>query len=254
MTVTVTRRGDAMRRVGSGARWELRTLVGRYPAVALPILRARRRPGQFLTPIGPETEIVIEGFPRSGNTFAVAAFHEAQLPHDVQMAHHAHVPAQLLEGVREGLPALLVVRTPAESVLSLAVRAPEIGVAGALRGWIRFHDPLLPALDGIVVATFEQVVADLGAVVGRINGRFGTTFRPFAPTPENVEAILERIHAWDLNTFGDDGGADRGGGGPSGSREALKEARRAEYDRARLAGARAKAERIYAALASAAST
>jgi len=250
----VTGRGDAMRRLGPGARWELRTLVGKYPAVALPILRARRRPGQFLTPIGPETEIVIEGFPRSGNTFAVAAFHEAQLPHDVQMAHHAHVPAQLLEGVREGLPALLIVRAADEAVLSLAVRAPEIGVAGALRGWIRFHEPLLSALDGIVVATFEQVVADLGAVVGRINARFGTAFHPFVHTPENVEAILERIRAWDLNTFGDDAGASRGGGVPSGTRAALKEARRAEYERSALDGARAKAEWIYAALASAAST
>lgn len=238
----------------AAVRWELRTLLGRYPAVALPILRARRRPGQFLTPIGAETEIVIEGFPRSGNTFAVAAFHEAQLPHDVQMAHHAHVPAQLLEAVREGLPALLVVRAPEDSVLSLAVRAPEIGVAGALRGWIRFHEPLLPVLDRIVVGTFDQVVADLGAVVERINARFATSFRPFSPTPANVDAILERIREWDLNTFGDGGGADRGGGGPSAARAELKESRRAEYEAAALARARAKAERIYAALAAAAST
>ena len=254
MTVTVTERREALHRVGSGARWELRTLVGRYPVVALPILRARRRPGQFLTPIGPETEIVIEGFPRSGNTFAVAAFHEAQLPHDVQIAHHAHVAAQLLEGVREGLPVLLVVRPAEDSVLSLAVRAPGIGVAGALRGWVRFHAPLLPVLDGIVVATFDQVVADLGAVVARINERFGTAFRPFEHTSENVDAVLERIREWDLNTFGDGGGADRGGGGPSGARAALKEERRAEYRRAAHASARAKAERIYAALAAAAST
>jgi len=233
------------------ARWQLRTTLGRYPSVALPILRARRRPGQFLTPVGPETEIVIEGFPRSGNTFAVAAFHEAQLPHDVQMAHHAHMPAQLLEGVREGLPALLVVRDPEDSVVSLAVRAPEIGVGGALRGWIRFHRPLLPVLDGIVVATFEQVVTDFGAVVERLNARFGTAFQPFGHSPENVDAILRRIREWDLNTFGDGGGADRGGGGPSESREELKDARRAEYRAAALADARAAAERIYAALAAA---
>jgi len=244
----------AMKARLAGARWEARTLLGRYPSVALTVLRARRRPEQFLTPIGPETEIVIEGFPRSGNTFAVAAFHEAQLPHDVQMAHHAHVPAQLLEGVREGLPALLVVRDPEDSVLSLAVRAPEIGVAGALRGWIRFHQPLLPAVDGIVVATFEQVVTDLGAIVERVNARFGTTFRPFVHTPEHVDAILERIREWDLNTFGDGGGAERGGGGPSATRAELKDARRAEYGRASLAGARARAERLYAALAAAAST
>jgi len=238
----------------AAARWELRTVAGRYPAVALPILRMRRRPGQFLTPVGPETEIVIEGFPRSGNTFAVAAFHEAQLPHDVQMAHHAHMPAQLLEGVRVGLPALLVIRTPADSVLSLAVRAPEIGVAGALRGWVRFHAPLLRLREAIVVATFEQVVTDLGAVVGRVNERFGTSFRPFANTPENVDATLGRIRAWDLNTFGDGAAADRGGGGPAESRAAMKDALRAAYERPALARTRSRAARIYAALAETAST
>src|SRR5205814_3293356 len=97
----------------AGARWEVRTFLGRYPAIALPLLRARGGDG-FLAPIRDETEVVIEGFPRSGNTFAVAAFHYAQRPRDVKIAHHAHVPAQLLSAVRLGLPAVVLVRDPEE--------------------------------------------------------------------------------------------------------------------------------------------
>jgi len=247
-------RPTARRRISASARWEARTALGRYPRVALPILRGRSRPGQFLTPIGPETEIVIEGFPRSGNTFAVAAFHEAQLPHDVQIAHHAHAPAQLLEAVREGLPALLMLREPEDAVVSLVVRAPAIGVPAALRGWLRFHRPLLPIAGALAVGTFAQLTTDLGAVVRRINERFGTRFREFDHTPANVEAVLERIREWDLNTFGDAVGAERGGGGPSDARERLKALRRAEYDAASLARGREEARRIYAALAAQAST
>ena len=48
-------------------------LTAKYPSLALPI--ARRRHG---VPVGPSTEVVIEGFPRSGTSFAVAAFRIAQ--------------------------------------------------------------------------------------------------------------------------------------------------------------------------------
>src|SRR5262249_51694754 len=98
----------------AGVRWELRTLLGRYPAVALPLLRARGGDG-FLAPIRDETEVVIDGFPRSGNTFAVAAFHFAQLPRDVKIAHHVHLPAQLLSALRLRLPPPLLVRHPHEA-------------------------------------------------------------------------------------------------------------------------------------------
>ena len=53
--------------------FEAKTVVAKYPGVALPI--ARRRHG---IPVGDDTELVIEAFPRSGMTFAVVAFEMAQ--------------------------------------------------------------------------------------------------------------------------------------------------------------------------------
>ena len=181
--------GDAGRAGGSWrAPGGVRSVLGRYPAIALPWLRARRG-GGFLAPIRDETEVVIEGFPRSGNTFAVAAFHLAQLPTDVKIAHHAHVPAQLVRAVRLGLPAVLLVREPEECVLSLVVRDPSLGVGGVLRGWVRFHAPLVDVRDRLVVATFAEATTDVGGIVGRVNERFGTSFRAFDPTPENLEQV-----------------------------------------------------------------
>ena len=51
------------------ALYEIKTMVGRYPRLAIPV--ARRRHGM---PVGADTNLVIEGFPRSGLTFAVVAF------------------------------------------------------------------------------------------------------------------------------------------------------------------------------------
>ena len=237
-----TRSGSS--RLLAAARWELRTLLGRYPTVALPLLRARRGNG-FLAPIRDETEVVIEGFPRSGNTFAVAAFHYAQLPRDVKIAHHAHVPAQLLSAVRLGLPAVALVREPEECVLSMVVRDPALGVGGVLRGWVRFHEPVVPVRDRVAVATFAEATTDVAAIVRRVNERFGTRFRVFDPSPENVAAVRELIERGDRNTFDTDEGVRRGGGLPGEGRERLKDELRAAYGSEGLARLRSRAEDLY---------
>jgi hypothetical protein len=227
-----------------GARWEMRTLLGRYPAIALPLLRRRRGDG-FLAPIRDETEVVIEGFPRSGNTFVVAAFHFAQLPRDVKIAHHAHVPAQLLSAVRLGLPAVVLVRDPSECVPSLVVREPALGVGGALRGWVRFHEPLVPVRDRLVVATFDEATTDVSGIVRRVNERFGTRFRPFDPTAENLAAVGALIERGDRNTFATEEGVRRGGGLPGEGREELKDGLRAAYRAPGLARLRSRAEDLF---------
>jgi hypothetical protein len=242
----------ALRRAAVRARWHVRGVAGSHPAVMMPLLRARRRDGQFLAPVDDATEIVIEGFPRSGNTFAVAAFHAAQAPRDVRIAHHAHVPAQLLEGVRRRLPSVLLVREPEEAVCSFVVREPDLTPADALLGYLRFHQPLLPVRGRLVVATFAQATGQLGAVVRRVNARFGTSFREFSGEAKDVADVMARIERGDLATFGSHDVAERAGGRPSASRGALKDQVRAEYRSPRLEGLRARAVRAYETLSAAA--
>src|SRR5437868_13667498 len=67
----------------SALRYEAKTLLARYPSLALPIAR-RRGHGEVLDDA---TEIVIEGYPRAASSFAVAAFRAAQ-GRPVGVAHH----------------------------------------------------------------------------------------------------------------------------------------------------------------------
>jgi len=87
-------------------RWEARVVAGRFPWAA----------ERFVLPAGSritgETEVVIDGFPRSGNTFAVVAFRQAQ-SRRVSVAHHGHVPALAIEAHRRGVPALVLIREEA---------------------------------------------------------------------------------------------------------------------------------------------
>lgn len=168
--------------------YELKTIVARSQA-ALPIQRLRRR-GEVL---GPDTEIVIESFPRCASSFAVAAFRLAQEPHASRIAHHTHAPAQVLAAAKRGVPTLVLLREPEEAVLSHVIHTPGLTPALSLRGYVRFHEPLLPYRDRFVVGLFEEVVSDFGAVIERVNARFGTAFRPFEHRAEHLARIDREI-------------------------------------------------------------
>jgi hypothetical protein len=154
-------------------------------------------PEGFARRITSRTEVVVEGFPRSGNTFAAWALRLSQ-PRDVVIASHVHVPAQVKLAVRRHLPVLVVVRPPIDAVSSLIVAAPHVRAAAGLREYAHHHRELYPIRDALLVATFDEVTTDFGQVTRRLNQRFGTTFEPFLSTPEREAAVfaaIEQHHA-----------------------------------------------------------
>ncbi|MCE2510195.1 MAG: hypothetical protein J4G10_04375 [Alphaproteobacteria bacterium] len=167
--------------------YRLRDRAGARPALFYP-LHGLRHPGDRRT-VRRDTEIVIEGFPRSGNSFAVTAFELAQA-RPVRMADHLHVPAQLLRAAQYQRPACLLIREPGPAVRSLCVRFPHLTVADALESYRRFYARCLPVSDAFLTVPFEALISDFGAVIERLNRKFGTTFTPFAHTEEN----LSRVH------------------------------------------------------------
>ena len=173
------------------ALYEIKTLIAPQHRLALPLVRWRSRRGHGEA-VTRDTEIVIEGYPRSGSNFAVAAFQLAQ-PTPVKIAHHTHAPANVIAAVRLGIPTMVLIREPEDSVLSLLIREPSLSLSQALRGYLRFYEPLLPYRDGFVVGPFGEVTTDYGSVIRRINERFGSAFTEFAHTPQNVEACFRTI-------------------------------------------------------------
>ena len=172
-------------------RHRLRTRLSEYPALYLPFAR-RKYAGFSPRPIGADTEMVLDGYTRSASTFAVYALQLAQ-PRPVRLAHHVHAPAQLIAGVRAGLPTLLVVREAEGAVLSQLVREPDVALPDALFAYVRFHECLRPYRKAMVVADFAEVTTDFGAVTRRVNQRFGTSLAEFVHTPESEAECFAMI-------------------------------------------------------------
>lgn len=167
------------------ARYRVRTIATEHPAAYLPFAR-RKYPGPSPRVIGPETQVVIDGYTRCASTFAVYAFQLSQ-PAPVRVAHHLHAPAQLMEAARRGLPTLMVIREPKGAVLSQLVREPDVDLVDALYAYERFHVSLMPYRASFLVGDFPEVTGDFAAVVRRLNARFGTSYGEFDGTPAELE-------------------------------------------------------------------
>jgi len=205
-----------------------KTFVGARPRLFFPLFRPRPAFDDLL--VTESTDVCIEGFPRSANSFAVGAFRHAQ-PEPVQVAHHTHVPANAMRACAWGIPTVALIRSPYDAIVSRIALGKEVqcvehdaesprqrvSFATWLHAWRSFYRSLIPYRDRgqLLVAPFSVVIRDIGRVIEHVNIRFGTSFTPFAHTEETVAAVRsgQGYHA-----------------GPNDRRERLKAETRADLD------------------------
>ncbi len=155
--------------------WTLRTWVGRHPGLFAAIYRLGNRDEERLC--GPETDFVIDGFPRSGNSFAhYALVHSAR--RDLRFGLHIHTPAPVIIAAKLGIPALVVLREPADAVAGALVKNPRFRAPDLLRAYRLYYASLLPLAAHFEVSPFACAIQDFGAIIARVNARFGTDFAP----------------------------------------------------------------------------
>jgi hypothetical protein len=171
------------------------------------------------------TELVMDGFQSSANSYSIAALRRAERRH-TEVAHHLHCPQQVLAATRRGIPVLLLIREPRAAVLSLVSRWPELSVRQGLRAYTAYYRRVLPAVDACVVGPFKEVIADFGGVMRRVNDRFGTDFPMFTAADDPAGEL-----------YRDDESRSR--------RRAIVDARRPELDEPGTAVLLAEAEAVY---------
>ncbi|MCK4806024.1 MAG: hypothetical protein KAT09_00185 [Candidatus Aegiribacteria sp.] len=233
-----------------------------FPSVYFMILRILRFTGRFgLVPadfvppesyrtnglVNRETELVIEGFPRSGNSFAVTAMRLSQ-ERSLIIAHHFHVPAQIIYACRHGIPVLVIIRKASDAIISQKIRTSSGNLEQALMDWISFYECIMPYRDRFVLAGFEDITEDFGVVIDRINTKFGTCFSCFIHSKENCEEVFRRIETWSVHIHGkvEEFSIER----PSSARQALKRELVRELESEKYSPLLEKAGRIYRAFIS----
>lgn len=218
------------------------------PWIVLPTVRFRpalQEPEDPRPWVRRTTDIVIEGYPRSANTFAVVAFRLAQ-DREIEIAHHLHAAAQIKRAARLGVPTIVLIREPSEAILSVAVRDSQASIRWALRSYIRFYSAVLPYLDKAVVAPFATVTSDFASIIRMVNTRYGTAFKEFVPTEDALNSVRQTVEwlgqrdsmmtGWDYRLSV---------ALPSEQRRRAKDAHKIEYLDKRNKPLRLKAEALY---------
>jgi hypothetical protein len=165
-------------------------LLGHDP-LFLPIF-LRLTPEGTSRKITEQTQLVIEGFPRSGNTFTVFAIQDAA-DYRLRIASHVHHPAQVKQALDRGVPTILVVREPVAALSSYLAYGQHGRPATVLKEYSSYHRELIPYVDQLLVCDFDEIVSDLSAIISRINDRFSMAIPAFDQSPANVERVFEEI-------------------------------------------------------------
>lgn len=185
-------------------------------------------------------DLVIEGFPRSGNTFATRAFRIAQEPAQLNIGNHFHASAQVRLAKKYNVPAMVVFREPVAATLSFVTFLQgQITPAQALKVYIDFHKPLVTRYDAFSPAPFDEVISDFGASIDRLNTGFGTQYNRYENSPEadkNVSEVNEASHVERMKKLGREAVSDARSTMPSEAKRKLRAQYKAQFDAPEVQG------------------
>lgn len=137
------------------------------------------------------TGICIEGYPRSGNTFAVLMFNKVN---DVHIAHHTHCTGQVARALRYGIPAVVLIRKPVDAITSSVF---ALGRRGAIDDevyrYLAFYRWVESRIDSIVLATFETAISDFNRVIRRVNEKHDTRFNYLKDLDEATAQVKQYL-------------------------------------------------------------
>lgn len=157
-----------------------RLLIEKSPTIYMVLLRIKNRGRKFERFIvSDQTDLVVEGFPRCANSFAVQSIRLLcrRDGREFRFATHAHSPAHVLSGLRLGKPTLVVIREPKAAITSLQALWRQSGVSvqsvnELLKRYAQFYEMLIPYRNQMVISEFRRTTSDYPSVIRELNERF----------------------------------------------------------------------------------
>ncbi len=139
---------------------------------------------------GPDTELVVEGYPRSSNSYAVDMIGEAAIGflHRSRIAHHTHEVANLQIADAYDIPKVILIRNPEDAILSFHIYS-QAPIARCATKYADFYAGAIKLMKrNAVVIPFPDIIGDFSKVIAQINtiGNFNI------PEDQDFEVIRTR--------------------------------------------------------------
>ncbi|MCV9388490.1 hypothetical protein [Reichenbachiella ulvae] len=148
---------------------------------------------------GKLTRIVIEGFPRSANTYSVVVVEEF-LKNKVHIAHHLHNPCQIICGLKNNISCYLLIRKPVDAISSYVIRN-NVSVRYGLKDYIRFYDTLINYKERLHVIEFEKLINNPRLIVDDLIITQGDIIKKDLGREVDNEEIFTQIEEISVKNF-----------------------------------------------------
>lgn len=137
------------------------------------------------------TDICIDGYPRSANSFSVRMFLQANP--DAKIAHHTHSVANLNKALKHNIPVVVLIRDPEQAIISSIIAHKKNDIDMEVSRYIDFYDWVYRRIDKMVIADFYQVVNDFNAAILNVNKKFNKSFLLLSDVKEADSQVKDDI-------------------------------------------------------------
>jgi hypothetical protein len=125
------------------------------------------------------TELVLEGYPRSGNTWLRNAILFKKK--DIIISSHIHYPCSIRFAVKRNIPCIILLRNPLDSISSLMIRDKTYDVKTAIDYYIFFYEnSIYYKKNNVILLDFKLVVSDLNLCFKILNDNFNLNLSFFS--------------------------------------------------------------------------
>ena len=144
----------------------------------------------------PSSSILIEGYPRSGNTFLVMLINHQRtskgLP-QLKIAHHTHRWENLRIAQIFDVPSVVLVRPPIDAISSFYVfHSGRLPVDDVALRWQEFYEFSLNILDQVTVVSFEEFAENPNPSIEKISTDLGIHIPPVKDV-EGTASHIQRV-------------------------------------------------------------
>jgi len=145
--------------------------------------------------INQNTDIIVEGFPRSGNSFLVFYLKKIS-KNKINIASHTHHPAHVMKGYKEKKTIIIVIREPIDAVVSLFIfYKKKIKFELLIDEYISFYNRIFKYKDEFIILNFETIIKNPKKVINIINSKNKKKRLNYSLIKKNVIFNLLKVHS-----------------------------------------------------------
>ena len=165
--------------------FKLRFFWSRYPWLFYQYYSRIAHPTRTLTK---ETDLLIEGFGRSGSSFTRDSFYLLNNK-KIKIAWNQKSPSAVAEAVKWKKPILILIREPKEVALSYKIMNENLSFELILDQYIRYYKSIWKYKKNFVIAQNDQVWKNINNCIHQLNTKFTTKFQFSEDLQDNMDNV-----------------------------------------------------------------